>query len=271
MPADEQLPAKPADGTLLGRPTVTSVAEMADVLADAKRMIHGALTLEPGQRALDVGCGVGVDVAEMAAQVGGNGRVAGVDTDPAVLAEARIRTAGFGDRVDLRVADGSDLPFGDATFDASRAERVLQHARWPERVIAEMLRVTKPGGTIVVVDPDHGMWALDMADRELTRTLLTWWFDHIANPWIGRRHPGLLRTAGAADVQVRVMPLVFAELPAADVLTGITMAARAAAAEGVIGPAQADAWEDELRAREAEGGFLMYGALAMVRGTKKAG
>jgi SAM-dependent methyltransferase len=268
MSTNEQVAAQPTDDKLLGRSAVTSIAEMADVLADVKRAAG-----PPGPAArsgvLDVGCGIGVDAAEMAGQVGRNGRGAGVDTVPSVVEEARARTVGVRDQVDLRVADGRDLPFRDAAFDACRAERVLQHVPEPEKVISEMLRVTKPGGIIVVADPDHEMWALDMDDRHVTDALVTWWFDHVANPWMGRRLPGLLRSAGVVNVRVAVMPVVLPDLVSADKLTGITMMASSAAAQGVITHAEADAWEEELRTRDGEGRILIYGAIVAVHGTKR--
>jgi ubiquinone/menaquinone biosynthesis C-methylase UbiE len=100
---------------------------------------------------LDVGCWAGDGLRSLAEFVGATGRVVGVDTSKAMLAEARARTEGLA--VECRVGDAHRLEFATDTFDACRADRVFQHLERPREALAELVRVTRPGGWIVVMDP----------------------------------------------------------------------------------------------------------------------
>src|SRR5687768_294774 len=77
-----------------------------------RRLVGEALGAAPGERVLDVGCGPGFYVAELAEQVGATGSVTGVDASPQTLALARRRTQGH-DNVALHLGDATALPVGD--------------------------------------------------------------------------------------------------------------------------------------------------------------
>src|SRR5664280_2662475 len=98
--------------------------------------------------------------------------------------------------------DARDLPFPAGSFDACRAERVFQHLPDPLRALTEMIRVTRPGGRVLVLDTDWGTTAVNGAGRRLTQRVLEGFGDHIAQGWIGRQLPGLFHQAGLNDVVV---------------------------------------------------------------------
>jgi SAM-dependent methyltransferase len=94
----------------------------------------------PGRNVLDLGCR---DGALTQAYAGGN-EIVGVDADREALAEAQKLG------IETRWADLDDpLPFGDASFDVVVAGELLEHLRDPHRVVSEVLRVVRPGGTFV--------------------------------------------------------------------------------------------------------------------------
>jgi ubiquinone/menaquinone biosynthesis C-methylase UbiE len=97
-------------------------------------------------RALDAGCGTGALAEALAPLVG---EVVGVDLDESLLAEARRLPLS---NVSFAVADARALPFGAGSFDIAGCHRVLHHVRRPELVLAELVRVTRPGGKVLVVD-----------------------------------------------------------------------------------------------------------------------
>src|SRR5262245_25079486 len=98
------------------------------------------------ERALDVGTGSGALALALAPHVE---EVVGIDLVPELLALARERAPANAAFVE---GDGTALPFADASFDLSGTLRTLHHVRRPELVIAEMARVTRPGGRVLVVD-----------------------------------------------------------------------------------------------------------------------
>jgi ubiquinone/menaquinone biosynthesis C-methylase UbiE len=100
------------------------------------------------ERAVDVGTGAGALALALAPLVG---EVVGVDRVPELLALARERTAGLAN-VRFVEADGTALPFPDFSFDLAGTMRTLHHVHRPELVVAELARVTRPGGHVLVID-----------------------------------------------------------------------------------------------------------------------
>jgi ubiquinone/menaquinone biosynthesis C-methylase UbiE len=182
---------------------------MAEWLAPIKRRSFELMRVSAGQRVLDVGCGPGVDTTALARIVGPSGHVTGIDIDPGMIeqASAAARQAGVDGYVEYRVVDGHSPPFADAAFDAVRSERVFQHAADPDRLLAEMIRVTRPGGWVVVGDADHTTVSIDADDMDLewrVRQVRAFSFAHGA---IGRRLPRMFESAGLQDVTIEAIPL----------------------------------------------------------------
>jgi ubiquinone/menaquinone biosynthesis C-methylase UbiE len=105
---------------------------------------------------LDVGCGTGEITSRLAAMFPA-ARAVGADLIEAHLELARERYAAFGDRVTFQRADAFELPFAAATFDLVVCRHMLQAVPRPERVLAEMVRVCKPGGWLHVIAEDYDM------------------------------------------------------------------------------------------------------------------
>jgi SAM-dependent methyltransferase len=123
-----------------------------------KAVILDGLRLKPGQAVLDAGCGTGEDVVDLAAHVGPDGRVTGVDLSEAMIAEARQRTAGSGLPVSFEVADVAALPFPDGVFDLVVAVEVLEHVAVPGPALAEIARVAR--GPVVLTVPHEPWWRI---------------------------------------------------------------------------------------------------------------
>lgn len=111
----------------------------------APRLCDAALVGEH-QRVVDVGCGTGVAAREAARRVGPAGAVTGVDLNEGMLAVARDRD----DTIDWRLGRAEELPFGDGAFDAAISQFALMFVDDPDAAIAEMARVTRPGGRLAV-------------------------------------------------------------------------------------------------------------------------
>ncbi|SPQ24501.1 d4c3f64b-4bb2-444a-bb66-fa55ac78a6a6 [Thermothielavioides terrestris] len=118
--------------------------------------LHALRELNPTLKVLDVGCGCGSVTASFAKTIGPQGRVVGVDVDPAKVQHAKNVAAreGVADQVEVLEADAYKLPFADAEFDVVHTHQVLAHTARPWDVLAEMLRVTKPGGIVVAREGD---------------------------------------------------------------------------------------------------------------------
>jgi len=140
-------------------------AERAAALA---ARLEDWLQVEGDERVLDVGAGTGAFAFAIAPRVR---EVVALEIDDGMAAQAR---ADAPPNVEVVVGDGEHLTFEDFSFDLSATLRTLHHTKRPELLVAELVRVTKPGGTILVVDqlaPND-----PLASFELTR------FEHARDP-----------------------------------------------------------------------------------------
>jgi ubiquinone/menaquinone biosynthesis C-methylase UbiE len=126
-----------------------------DALPIAKSYAIGAeqfvnrLAIRPGESVLDVGCGAGT-LAIQVARAGG--RVSGIDIAPYVIAEARLEARAAGCNIEFDVGDAESLPFVDHQFDTTVTMFGAMFAFRPERAAAELVRVTRPGGRVVMAN-----------------------------------------------------------------------------------------------------------------------
>ncbi|WP_327115255.1 methyltransferase domain-containing protein [Nocardia sp. NBC_01730] len=161
-----------------------------------RRWGHDALAVGPGEYALDIGTGTGSEVLEFADRVGPDGDAVGVDPNPAMLATARARAEGAGSRARFVEGTAYHLPFPDDSFDAVRCERVYQHLDDPAAATAEIARVLRPGGRVLLVDSDWHTAIAHPGDADVITRLTTTMLATTPNPTSGRRLRGLLTAAG---------------------------------------------------------------------------
>ena len=110
--------------------------------------------LKPGEKVLDVGCGTGGVTIPAKLRVGKTGEAAGIDPAPEMIAVARRKASRARLEIDFRVGVIESLPYPDATFDAVTSSMMMHHL--PEHLqakgLAEIKRVLKPGGRLLIVD-----------------------------------------------------------------------------------------------------------------------
>jgi len=229
-----------------------------------KRHTFALLDVQPGQRILDVGCGTGEDARAMAHLVAPGGHVVGVDGSEAMIATARQRAEGCGLPVEFHTGDIHQLAFADNRFDASRADRIFMHLDSPAQALREMMRVTRPGGRVLVYEVDFETLTVDMPDRMRARKIVNVWCDGFRNGWLGRHIPALFHEAGLQEVRITPATL-WLRYPVAMQMVGPGTVERACAA-GVLSQAEGEAWLRELQEVHAAGrlfctltGFIVVG------------
>ncbi|MEV5508018.1 methyltransferase domain-containing protein [Streptomyces orinoci] len=214
-----------------------------------------------GSRLLEVGAGTGEAARRLAAQTGAEITVC----DLSAVMCGEMRGCGL---TRVAVADAGQLPFRDRIFDGVWADRVLQHVSDPERALAEMVRVVRPGGRIVVCDPDTGTQALELADQrlaarvlELRRTV------NIRHGTFARRTPGLLAGHGLADVRVEARTLVIRDAREVGGAMGIRDWAEVYARRGYLSRPEADRFNALLGEAIESGRFLFAVTYFLTSGT----
>jgi SAM-dependent methyltransferase len=108
-----------------------------------------------GRRVLEIGCGVGTDLARFAQ---GGARVSGVDLSETAIDLARKNLAHLGLEGDLRIADGTSLPWPDGSFDLVYCHGVLQYAADPRGIVREAHRVLVPAGEAIFMVYNRRSW-----------------------------------------------------------------------------------------------------------------
>ncbi|MHB8868071.1 MAG: class I SAM-dependent methyltransferase [Thermoleophilia bacterium] len=114
----------------------------------------------PGDHVLDVGTGPGYLARAAAARVGAAGRAVGIDASPEMIARAREVARREASPVEFTQAGAQRLPFADGSFDAAVTRLVMHHlpGDLKERALAEIVRVLKPGGRLVIADLSSHSW-----------------------------------------------------------------------------------------------------------------
>lgn len=232
-------------------------------------MVAVMVRYAPGGRVLDLGCGVGHDLARMTQ---GGLTAVGLDLSHVALLRARDQSSA------LVRGDGARLPFRDGSFDGCRVERVLQHVPDPGALVDEMLRVVRPGGVLAVLDADHT--SLRVESRVDPGGALLSGLAIAKQPAMGAELADLLRLRGC-----RVDDVV-TELSFGYQLDGLPTDATArlqrAVGNGSLTDGEASAWLTEQTAMTQEGTFRASwtkilvvartpGATGQMRGVRQPG
>jgi SAM-dependent methyltransferase len=184
-------------------------------IARVREVADDALDPRPGHRLLDAGCGAGEVARHLARRVAPDGDVVALDASESAVSVAAGRHDGG--RVAYQVGDLTALPFPDATFHGVRTERVLQHLADPDAAVAELARVTRPGGRVCLIDTDWQSLAVDGIPPELfvelaERTSMRG-VQHHAD--MGRTLRRRLVRVGLVDIRTWPVPLCFTSVDAA--------------------------------------------------------
>ena len=184
------------------------VAKMPHMRLLRRYAIRRAIPLKARGAAIDLGCGPGDLVVELATQAPGL-RVTGVDLSEEMLAQSRTnaRRTGVADRVAFRSGDAGHIPFEDDALDMVISTLSLHHWQDPPAVLDEIARVLRPGGAFMILDLRR--------DLSLPAWLLVWFATQFVVPEALRRMNEPLGSRNAAYT-----PEEAAELALASRLTG---------------------------------------------------
>ena len=215
------------------------------------KLLHHDTRYPKGSKVLEAGCGIGAQTIPLA-QHSPDADITSIDLSPVSLAQAeeRVRVAGIRN-VTFRQADIHALPFADNSFDHVFVCFVLEHLPDPARALAYLRRVLRPGGSITVIEGDHGSAYFSPDSAQAKRTiecLVEIQRQMGGDALIGRRCYPLL--AGAGFKNVTVSPrMVYVDASRPALVEGFTKQTFTAMVEG-IGPEvmknglmNHDAWE----------------------------
>lgn len=163
---------------------------------------------QPGERVLDVACGTGVIARLVAERVGSTGTVVGIDAAPDMIDVARSIAVPSGPAIEWRQADAASLPLPDAIFDVVCCQMGLMLFPDKGRALSEMRRVLVPGGRLALNTPGTINRPMAILANGLARHVdakLAGFVQAVFSMDDPAAHEGLLRGAGFADVEAKVV------------------------------------------------------------------
>lgn len=274
------MPRRALGSTGFGRPPIGSVdyvhgystrehQRLLDQAGSLVELLHADTAFPAGSTVLEAGCGVGAQTVTIAAS-SPDARFTSVDIslESLAAAETRVRQAGLSN-VAFRQADIFALPFPAESFDHIFVCFVLEHLRDPPGALASLKAVLKPGGTITVIEGDHGSTYFhpDDADaRHAVGCLVEMQARLGGNSLIGRELYPLLTKAGFVPVSVSPR-MVYVDGSKPALIEGFTRNTFTAMVEGVrdqalsAGIVDATGWQrgiDGLNRAAADDGVFCY-------------
>jgi len=238
-----------------------------ETIRNASSVAIERMRLQPGAVALDVGCGTGIFLSALARAVGDTGQIVGLDHGAGFLTDARARAdgEGFSPIVSLTLADAHRLPFPNDHFDAAHTERVLMHLEDPDQVLRELIRVVRPGGWVVCVEPDLRGMRVDHPDSYRVSKIMSGFCASIRYPEMGLELNRRMALVGLEPRTIDVLTEVSHDYDEA-AAEYFTTAARVAADNGWITPADAEGTLVELQQAADDGIFTSYASMFVVAG-----
>ena len=226
------------------------------------------LRVAPGAAVLEAGCGTGQDAVALSTLVGPEGRVVGVDSSQVMLSQAVERATKSGAPVEFHLGDVQRLAFDDGTFDGVRSSRLLCHLDEPRRALTEMIRVLRPGGHLVAIEPDHDTLVIASPQRDCTRKIVNAFGDGFRDGWTGRWLPVWCRELGLCDVQVEPYTI---QMDSEFVMDAVELHKKVELLQqaGSITAAEASAWMTFQNRAAQTGSFFSAITVFMVAGRKE--
>ena len=227
------------DGTYVHGYDARESERLQDQAGSLVELLHSDTSYAAGSAVLEAGCGIGAQTVTLARNSPG-ARFISVDISEASLrqAKARVEAAGLAN-VEFRQADIFDLSYGPASFDHVFVCFVLEHLARPAEALARLKTVLRPGGTMTVIEGDHGSAYFhpdSAAAREAIGCLVELQRRAGGNAMIGRQVYPLLVGAGFEGVQVSPR-VVYADASRPHLVDGFTRRTFTAMVEGIRGSA----------------------------------
>jgi ubiquinone/menaquinone biosynthesis C-methylase UbiE len=218
--------------------------------------------IQKGDRVLDVGSGTGVLTREIPPLIGEMGHVIGVDPNYRLVETARklAKEKGLSGKVSFCMGEGEVINFSaDNAYHVTLSSQLFSHVADPGQILYEMIRVTKPGGKVAILDYDFSTYSTSHPDREVTDQLLRYLLqDYLICPSGFRTLPPLFAELGLEQIQIGGWVHLERE-PEGPITLFLQEVSGSAVQKGIISASSAAGWREGQIKQASAGGF--YGAL----------
>ncbi|XVN42088.1 MAG: methyltransferase domain-containing protein [Candidatus Rickettsia vulgarisii] len=237
---------------------------LEDVQSIKKRVISN-MNLNTGDTVLEVGCGYGDDAEEIARVIGMEGEVVAVDLSEKMINEAKKRSKQS--NVNYTIMSAENLKFNDNSFSACHADRLLVGHQDYYKIFDEILRVTRPSGTICITDVD-ALSIIMYPFNNYTGKILKQIQESFVNPFMGRMVPEIFAKRNLKNITVLPEPLMIQDFEILSKIFPFDNIMNELIANDKLTVFEAKSWMNEMLKASQEGNFLYCVTLFTVIGQK---
>ncbi|MFD2144751.1 methyltransferase domain-containing protein [Mucilaginibacter antarcticus] len=183
---------------------------------------------------IDLGCGAGKDVIELAKIIGSGARVIGVDHDPVMVNQGKEDAKEL-DNVEFVLSEAYPLPFENESIAGLRTERVIQHLKEPQKVSDDIYRILKPGSPFVIIETDWHSLTFYTEFVDVQQKVNAYLTDaKINNGFAARKLTAYLTQSKFTDIKLNIHPFILNTLEDANQYLWVEKMVQEAAENGYI-------------------------------------
>lgn len=223
-----------------------------------RKKMYEKIKVAHGDEVLEVGCGLGKTIRDIADIVGNKVKLTGLDKSGALLAEASRRTDNQHQNIFYRKGDANSLPFSDNLYAFVCAERVLMHTRDPKQVLAEMVRTLQEGGTIAITEPDLSSVEIYPDYNDISKQVVQQWCEYSESPAIGRHLLKYFQDLGLKNIEILVHAYTMNDFETFERIRSLTKLVKALEGNKKIPSEDASTYLQGLRDAGSAGKFIYY-------------
>jgi ubiquinone/menaquinone biosynthesis C-methylase UbiE len=195
---------------------ISYLEETGKVLKELKKHTYMPFMSVAEGVIIDLGCGTGFDVINIAGLVNADVKVVGIDHDPEMINRAEASSVNM-PRAEFILCEADAIPYGDSSIAGMRAERLIQHLEEPEKVIREVFRVLKQGDPFLIIETDWRSLSLYDKNVEIEEKLNQYLTKKkVNNGAAARKLTSYLENNNFRNIQMEIIPFVVKSLKEAN-------------------------------------------------------
>lgn len=219
------------------------------------KLIIETLNVKPGEKLLDIGCGPSHIIYELSTKIGPTGTIDGMDMAEEALSVGKRRCANL-ENINFHIGEATALPFDDNTYDVVMSCQVFEYIHDIPTALAEVYRVLKPGGRVLIYNTDWQALLWHSSDRERMAHIMEVWDGHLADPSLPQTLGHQMKSAGFKNVETMPAIRLDTEYEPSNGSSAVSKFVIGYALSQGVAEDKVNAWEEDLIRCNEEGRYF---------------